>query len=247
VDVTGEQSGEGFYIADGDAFNVGAPYNVTEIDIAIGNVDGTNKAEVALWTDSGGLPGTELGSWVVTDQPTAGSSSTVLATISNITGVHLVQGTYFITVSPGAADTHDRLNINLLNLEGLQVVNFGSGFTTANPNQPLFAFDVLGNVALGRTPAAPEPQTWVLLGLGLLALASLRGRRASHADARSSRTQVSTPVAIAPSRNSTGAGSATMWSSPSFSMKVLGRGVPTQLGIQAMSTSVMKRFGGSIR
>lgn len=70
---------------------------------------------------------------------------------------------------------------------------------------------------------------------------------AARAPAWSSRTQVRTPIAIAPSRNSSGAGSATMSSLPSPSVKVLARGVPTQLGIQAMSTSVTKRFPGSIR
>ena len=152
-DVSGSGSSEGSDFAVGSAFTSPGAYNVTQIDIAIGHVDGTNQAEVGLWTDSGGLPGAEL--WVlgVPNQPDAGSTSTTLATVSNITGVHLAFATrYFVTVSPGALDTLDRANLNSLDIPGLNVVDLGSGYI-ANPNQTLYAFDVLGrqSVAAGHT------------------------------------------------------------------------------------------------
>ena len=178
-DVSGSGSSEGFYFAVGSAFTSPGAYNVTQIDIAVGHLDGTNQAEVGLWTNSGGLPGAELGSWAVSNQPDAGSTSTTLATVSNITGVHLAFATrYFVTVSPGAPDTLDRANLNSLDIPGLNVVDLGSGYI-ANPNQTLYAFDVLGRQSVGG-PAIPEPGTLALVGIGGSALRLIRRRQAAR-------------------------------------------------------------------
>jgi hypothetical protein len=66
----------------------------------------------------------------------------------------------------------------------------------------------------------------------------------SRADALSSRPHDRIPLAIAPSRNSSGTGSLTISSLSSSGLKLRPWRVPTQLGSQAKSTSVNKTAAG---
>jgi PEP-CTERM motif len=170
LDVTG--SGPG-YQATANGFTSPGAYDVTQIDIALANISGTNEAEVSLWTDVGGVQGTELGDWTVNDQPAFGSTSTELATISGITGVNLAAGSsYYLVVAPIAADTYDVFNFNSTGASGPVLVNLGSGFFQYGTT--LTAFDVL-------SATVPEPATWALMLLGFAGLGYVGYRRTRRA------------------------------------------------------------------
>lgn len=143
-------------------------YSVSQIDVALTWVSGTNGAVVSLWTDGGSVPGTALGSWVVSNLPPFGSTSNQVATISGIGGIALSAGAnYFLVVAPADSTTWDAWNLNATGATGL-VDQQIDGTWTLFPGSTLSAFDVLS----GTTP---EPSTFVLLGTALLGLLS-RGR-----------------------------------------------------------------------
>src|ERR1035438_2868113 len=50
-----------------NAFTSSGDYAVTQIDLGLTWVTGTNGAIVSLWTENGTVPGAELGSWAVFD------------------------------------------------------------------------------------------------------------------------------------------------------------------------------------
>lgn len=148
-------------------FSSSGNFNVGQIDVGVGWVTGaSNGATVSLWTDSNNAPGTELGSWSVSNIPGFAATSNGVATISNITGVKVQAGAdYFLELS---SPNHgwDAWSFNNLGIKGLvdQKVN---GVWNPYINYDLGAFDVLADPA-GQN--APEPATLTLLGVGLLAL-----------------------------------------------------------------------------
>jgi hypothetical protein len=150
-------------------FTSSGDYSVTQIDLGIGYVSGTNSATVELTTDNGGIPGTVLGSWGISGQPSLGAATDVITTIGGISGVDISAGDYFLVVLPGASDTWDALNWNIIGTTGLDEYNQGTGWVQ-QPGQTLGAFDVLGNAT------TPEPSTLLLLGVGLLSIYGLRRR-----------------------------------------------------------------------
>jgi len=165
-DVTGSSTSIG-YQAVADGFTSAGTYDVTQIDVALAYLRGTNEAEISLWTDAGGSPGTELGDWTVKDQPFFGS--TALTTISGITGVTLAAGnSYYLIVAPIAADTFDGFNFNSTGASGPVLVNNGSGFFQVGTT--LNAFAIL---------SVAEPSTWamMLLGFAGLGVAGYRQRQ----------------------------------------------------------------------
>ena len=91
-----------------------APGNgaVTRIAVAAGYVTGTNGVTVSLYDDSGGLPGTSLGSLDSTGLPQFGSCCTVV--VSNV-GIPITAGSkYWVVLStgPNTLDTWDAWNQN---------------------------------------------------------------------------------------------------------------------------------------
>jgi len=63
--------------------------SVSQIDLGVGFVTGVNSFYAAIWTDNGGLPGTELGQWNNLSSGTTFGQCCGLVTISNITGLSL--------------------------------------------------------------------------------------------------------------------------------------------------------------
>lgn len=101
------------------SFVASATAAVTQIDLGLSYVSGTNTAVVSLWTaapwskytgpEFGSIaPGVQLGAWVVGSIPSAASNSaTTLTSIRGIRGISLVAGTeYFIQVSTYQPDTY---------------------------------------------------------------------------------------------------------------------------------------------
>jgi hypothetical protein len=137
-------------------------YDVTQIDLAVGNAKGDNGAVVSLWTLSAYLPGTELGSWTLTGLPSSSAAETI-STISGISGVSLAAGSYFLEVAPLDSTTVDYLSVGNPGTAGAYY--YLSSFTYGE----LPAFDVIGNTAA----AVPEPSSLLLFLSGLAALAGL--------------------------------------------------------------------------
>jgi len=113
--------------------------DVSQIDIALAHSPGvTNSFTVSLDVNNGGTLGTVLGSFVVVSPATLPNPD--LLTISGISGITLsAGGSYFLSVSPNAADTIGTWNFNSIRAEGTVIQG-----TNTFPVSPLGAFDVLG-------------------------------------------------------------------------------------------------------
>jgi hypothetical protein len=139
--------------------------DVSQIDIALNLLSGTDAGTVSLSNDVGGALGTTLGSWSFTP-PSAGT-----ATISGISGVNLVAGTsYFLTASV-AGDAFDSWRVS--DTVGGETILGGEV-----DYGPLGAFDILG----ADVAATPLPATLPLFagGLGFVGYLARRRKRSSR-------------------------------------------------------------------
>ncbi|HVZ16584.1 MAG TPA: choice-of-anchor R domain-containing protein [Terriglobales bacterium] len=163
------------WVIQANQFTAGVSGSVSEIDVAIGWVTGTNGATVSLWTDNGGIPGVQLGSWDIGPLPNFGTNPPDHSTITGISGINVTAGqTYFLMAST-PNDTWDAWNWNSTGAVGLVDFSTDGGATWNQAfGSTLYAFEVLAN------QATPEPGTFALLGTGLLALgAGLRRKFSS--------------------------------------------------------------------
>jgi hypothetical protein len=143
-----------------------------EIDVALSNSNGTNSASLMLCEDSGGVPGTAIESWTVTDLPAFGSTSTELQAVLPTSIVTLLGGQdYWVVAAAITADTYDIWNLdgNGSGAGGLMAQNTGSGWATAELPDSQMAFAVQGEIV-------PEPGTfwWGFAGVILAGILSRR-------------------------------------------------------------------------
>jgi hypothetical protein len=144
---------------------------VSQIDLALEYVTGDGAATVGLWTNNGGLPGVELGSWNVTVPQVYGQVAIV--TIPVVAGPSLTSGkSYFMVVFPGSGSVEISWMLNDQGVQTLDLFSHDGGATWIfnGANVPMGAFDILG---------VPEPATALLLATGLLWVlaGSATGRR----------------------------------------------------------------------
>jgi hypothetical protein len=159
-------------VRDANQFTSLTSGDVTQIDVGLGWVTGTNAATISLWTSVGDLPGTMLGTWGISNQPNFGSTSSIVATISVGPGISLTAGDQYFLVVEGAIDTWDAWNLNSQGVTGLLLQDSGNGWNMF-PGNTLGAFDVLTSPGGG----VPEPASLMLLGSGFLAVASRLRRK----------------------------------------------------------------------
>lgn len=147
--VSGSQTeGEVSYTA-ANQFQAASSGSVSQIDIGIGHVSGANSFYASIWTDSNGLPGTELARWDNLSSGTSFGQCCGLVTISGITGLTLTAGeSYFLVLGPEIANdtTWEMWNLNSTGVMGTDLYS-NDGGTTWNNNgrQALGAFDILSN------------------------------------------------------------------------------------------------------
>lgn len=162
--VSGTGSPGGTSYTQANQFTAAVSGSISEIDVALGYVSGTNSFFVALYTASDGAPGTLVGQWdnLTSSQNFGGCCG--LVSITGISGVNLVAGTsYFLVIGPTNLDstTFEMWNLNSVGAVGLDLYatsgcqnGTGNGCSwNSNGVQTIGAFDILGSS--GRSPARP--------------------------------------------------------------------------------------------
>lgn len=143
---------------------------VSQIDLAVGNVESADSFNASIWTSIGNTPGVMVANAIWTDLAavnTLGSCCSAIVTISDITGVTLTGGSqYFMVLSQNTAQNNwDGWYFNYQGAPGVVLTSDGIAWQAPSdgPN-PVAAFDVID----APTELTPEPGSLVLLGVGLV-------------------------------------------------------------------------------
>jgi len=158
-------------------FTPSEEFQLTSIQLALGYVagfpsNGPNEATVSLVSDSGGLPGSTIESWQLTDLPTTFPAP--LTTISSVLNPILLPGNQYWIIATAGPDTFDTWTFTLA----------GSIFSPLAVDETLNGVDsgweLNGSGRQGvlviSGDAVPEPASLALTVLALLSLTAYRGR-----------------------------------------------------------------------
>ena len=143
-------------------------YNLTSIEIALSSVTGANEVEIFLLANDGGLPGSTLESWLLSDVLVSGGS---IHTLSSALNPLLSSNTrYWVEMSAGdggLAASRTGWNSST-GTNSLRARQFDEGAWSGSGSSA-YGWRVNGELA-----AIPEPSTIVLLSLGLVGLGFTR-------------------------------------------------------------------------
>lgn len=132
--VSGPSSQIGSEIWSADQITPTVSGKVTKVVAGVGNVNGNNAAQLAIYTDASGIPGTLLWSGDVTNLPVFGSTSTMTVS-AKVKGVKITANTPFwvsVQTDSNSSNTWDAWNISnttnapLAQYNGTTWTNFGS-------------------------------------------------------------------------------------------------------------------------
>lgn len=130
------------------AFTPSANHTATRIEVAVGWSQGPNGVVVSLYNDNGGIPGTVLKSWNVSNLPNFGSCCTLVVKTDKV-GIPLSGGQqYWIVLSTNAKeqDTVDGWNVSDADqIDNGSFATWSSGSWHTFQTAPGLAFAVKGS------------------------------------------------------------------------------------------------------
>ena len=146
--VSGPDSGLGFQSWPAMQFVPSTDATVTELDVAVEWIEGTNEVDLDLYADSGGVPGTLLKTFTATGLQSDGGCCG-LAVGKDKDGIAIVAGTPYwvaVTTDKNGTDTFGSWEFNSTDqLDPLpSAVNKGSGWVTNGGAVPAASFAVYG-------------------------------------------------------------------------------------------------------
>ena len=153
--VSGSSGGTSYTQA--NLFTATSSGSVTRIDLGVGYVSGENSFYAALYTNSNGLPGTELAQWdnLGSNIPAGHCCATIK--IDNVSGLSLTAGeTYFMVLGPEHfnGNAHLTWNQNSQGATGLSLYSTDGGQSwNSNGTQALEAISITSRPASSSTSA----------------------------------------------------------------------------------------------
>lgn len=169
-------SGTGFTVT-------GQSYRLTDINLPLGLISGTNAVKVAITADNVGSPGGVLESFLLTSVAPPQSPLSLILIPSAIHPLLNAGTQYWITVSGGAPNT---FALWALTLSGIT----GPAAARLFPNDPWSVnINRTGAVQVIGDPVVPEPGTILLISIALLGLALSRKHHPSPPSATSNRSR----------------------------------------------------------
>ena len=147
--VSGPDSALGFQSWPAMEFTPSTDATVTELDLAIEWISGTNEVDLGLYTDAGGIPGTLLKTFKASGLQSVGGCCS-LAVGKDKEGIPITAGTpYWVaaTTARNAPDTFGSWEFNSTDQVDAvpSAVNKGSGWVTNGGAVPAASFAVYGN------------------------------------------------------------------------------------------------------
>ena len=156
-------SGTGFAVT-------GQSYRLTDLNLPLGLISGTNAVQVAITADNVGSPGAVLESFLLTSVGPPQSPFSLILIPSALHPILNEGSQYWVTVSGGAPDT---FALWALTLSGIT----GPAAAKLFPNDPWSVnINRTGALQVGGT-VVPEPSPILLISISLLSLAASRKRR----------------------------------------------------------------------
>jgi hypothetical protein len=138
-------------------------FTLTQVQLALNYLSGTNGAVVQLVNSVNGAPGsTVLETWTVSSLPYLGPPPAVITLNSTGTVILHALTQYWLVAAGSAADTLDVWWVNNLNLSGGMTSIGGAAWTSLGPGDTLPAFALMGTqsasaplVSIAVTPIGP--------------------------------------------------------------------------------------------